>query len=259
MSKWKIKAVKVPASVASLLPVLARCADWFERKLRQLYSSMRDRISPPVSVLVKKGRITIAESVRAGGRVHILEVQPNRVHPLSTIQLQANVLQVGPSTIPYADAALAALAYAQVRKAVLPATWSAWILRLVGLVAVVLILRLATVALLGSPAGNAAGGSELEGVTAQMAADPGFFPPAPAPQPLPGASELFGSASPAGSGDLADQIYQQARAAAAQTEHATMPPQPSVNVEGLAGFGLEEGGDQAGPGCDPNLAFKVEQ
>lgn len=38
-----------------------------------------------------------------------------------------------------------------------------------------------------------------------------------------------------------------------------MPPKVNDNTTGLDGFGLDSGASQAGPGCDPKLAFKVEQ
>lgn len=258
MSKWKISMAMFPKFRGRALPKLGGAADWVEGRLRKAYRSMRDRMSPPVAVLVKKGTVTIAESMRAGGRVHILDVRPSVSQPLSTLQLEAHNVHVGASTISYGSVEMAAAAYSQLRKAVLPTSWSTWVWRLLGLLTLAFVLRLLLIALLGGPAATPQASSDLQGATARLATDPNYFPPEPAAQPLPGVSELFGAAAPAGNGDLADQIYQQARAAAARTEHENMPPQPSVNVEGLSGFGLEETGDQAGPGCDPNLAFKVE-
>ncbi|MCC8799119.1 hypothetical protein [Xanthomonas euvesicatoria] len=257
MSKWKISMAKFPKVRGRVLPKLWGVADWIEGRLRKAYRSLRDRMSPPVAVMVKKGTVTIAESIRAGGRVHILDVRPSHDQPVSTLQLKACTVHVGASRIPYGSVEMATAAYSQLRKAVLPTSWSTWVWRLFGLLALAFVLRLLLIALVGGPAASTQAGSDLQGATARLATDPNYFPPEPAAQPLPGAAELFGAAAPAGNGDLADQIYKQARAAAARTEHENMPPQPSVNVEGLSGFGLEETGDQAGPGCDPNLAFKV--
>ncbi|WP_307546533.1 hypothetical protein [Xanthomonas sacchari] len=241
-----------------MVPKLVRLADWVERRLRRTYGSLRDRVSPPISVLVKRGTVTIAESLRAGGRVHILDIRPSSLQPLSTLRLDARTIHVVGSTISYDNAEIATAAYLQLRKAVLPTSWTTWLWRLLAVLVLAVVLRLLMIALLGGPASTHQAGSELQGATARLASDPNYFPPEPATQPLPGRTDLFGAATPAGNGDLADRIYQQARAAAATTEHDNMPPQPSVNVEGLSGFGLEATGDQAGPGCDPNLAFKVE-
>jgi hypothetical protein len=87
------------------------------------------------------------------------------------------------------------------------------------------------------------------GVTAEKPAE--FVPPAAmGPQAMPsvGAAE--------GTGGLSDYIYQQAMAAKARADHANMPPTNGGDTKGLDGFGLKTEG-QAGPGCDPGLAFTV--
>jgi len=90
-------------------------------------------------------------------------------------------------------------------------------------------------------------------VTANAAAqaEPEFTPPAAMqPQAMPSV------AAAEGNGNLSDYIYQQAMAAKAKAEHNNMPPTSGQDTKGLDGFGLKTEG-QAGPGCDPGLAFTV--
>lgn len=90
-------------------------------------------------------------------------------------------------------------------------------------------------------------------VTANAAAqaEPEFTPPAAMqPQAMPSV------AAAEGNGNLSDYIYQQAMAAKAKAELNNMPPTSGQDTKGLDGFGLKTEG-QAGPGCDPGLAFTV--
>lgn len=78
-----------------------------------------------------------------------------------------------------------------------------------------------------------------------------FTPPvAMGPQAMPSVGAAEGSAN------LSDYIYQQAMAAKARADHANMPPTNGGDTKGLDAFGLKTEG-QAGPGCDPGLAFTV--
>ncbi|MCM3609144.1 hypothetical protein M4D49_27040 [Cupriavidus pauculus] len=88
---------------------------------------------------------------------------------------------------------------------------------------------------------------------------PAAFTPPPSTgfQPFP--SVAAATAPQATSGNLADEIYQAAMQAKTRAEHENMPPKVNDNTTGLDGFGLDSGASQAGPGCDPKLAFKVEQ
>ncbi|KAG0166433.1 hypothetical protein DFQ30_007198 [Apophysomyces sp. BC1015] len=81
-------------------------------------------------------------------------------------------------------------------------------------------------------------------------------PPSTGLQEFPTASAADGLQ--AKSENLADDIYQQAMAAKARAERENMPPKVNDNTTGLDSFGLDTGA-QAGPGCDPKLAFKVPQ
>lgn len=97
------------------------------------------------------------------------------------------------------------------------------------------------------------GGNEV------AAADPAAFvpplntgfqelPSVAAAQQMPGVA--------AGAGDnLSNYIYEQAMAAKAKAEHESLPPKTGGETAGLDGFGLDSGGSQQGPGCDPKLAF----
>jgi len=91
-------------------------------------------------------------------------------------------------------------------------------------------------------------------VTANAAGStqPEFSPPAAMePQAMPSVAAAEG-----GSANLSDYIYQQAMAAKAKAEHSNMPPTSGGDAKGLDSFGLKTEG-QAGPGCDPGLAFTV--
>ncbi|CAG9169769.1 serpin family protein [Cupriavidus pinatubonensis] len=98
--------------------------------------------------------------------------------------------------------------------------------------------------------------AHAEGVASSA---PAAFTPPPGTgfQPFPSVAAAV--APQATSGNLADEIYQAAMQAKTRAEHENMPPKVNDNTAGLDGFGLDSGASQAGPGCDPKLAFKVEQ
>lgn len=236
----KLKGLGARARSAAL-----RGADLAESGLRRFYAALRRKISPPVSVYRRKGSLLIVDAPRIGGRVYMVSTDGPR-----EIRVIGAALMIGGVTLDYPDAATAQAAFVQVRKELLPAGTGTWILRAAAALLVCLVVR-GLFAGVAGPAAHRLAQSEatpLHGLAAAMAADPNFVPPDPAPQSLPGA--------PVG-GDLADRIYRQSMADAQQAMHKAMPPQPAANVDGLSGFGLQDGPDH-GPGCNPALAFKVD-
>lgn len=82
-----------------------------------------------------------------------------------------------------------------------------------------------------------------------------FIPPAaPQAQAYPSAPV---NAPPPSSGSLADQIYAKAMQAQAQAQQQNTPPRVVDNTDGLDAFGLDAGGSNSGPACNPKLAFTV--
>lgn len=257
-AKAKVKAFIVNDSLRLVLS----CADLVERGLRRFYASVRRTLRPPVSVYRKKDTLTIVNSSRIGGSMYLVNVQstaPSYAFGVQGATLTISCRHAGESGVVelhYPDAATASIAYREIMKVMQPAGWCTWALRLAALLLALLVFK----ATFGALAGDARQGGDplapeapvgrLQGLAAAMADNPNFIPPDPAPQAMPGAQPV--------GGDLADRIYNESMAAGEQKMHEQMPPQPSASVEGLSGFGLEDGPDQSGPGCDPNLAFKVD-
>ena len=80
------------------------------------------------------------------------------------------------------------------------------------------------------------------------------LPAEPQAQAYPSAPAIAPSAA---SGSLADQIYAKAMEAQAQAQQQNTPPRVVDNTDGLDAFGLDAGGSNSGPGCNPKLAFTV--
>lgn len=78
----------------------------------------------------------------------------------------------------------------------------------------------------------------------------------------PAAFQATPSTTAPDGGDLANYIFQQAKAAQQKAQKDALPPKAGVdNAAGLEGFGLKgaTGNNGSGEGCDPKLAFKVPQ
>lgn len=235
-------------------------AERTESVLRRFYGGVRRKLSPPVSVYRKKDLLTVVNATRIGGQIYLASIsestQRKFVGPAFAASLDGVTLKIANTHIPYADEDTARAAFRQVRRALLPTPWSTWMLRIVGLLLAWMVFKAVFATLIGAsaiaggdPRAQQAETGDLYGVAAAMAADPTYTPPEPEPQAMPG--DALG-------GDLADRIYREATAAAQQTLHEEMPPQLGADVEGLEGFGLEDGPGKNGPGCDPALAFKID-
>lgn len=268
MTQWKTNP-----RLRAVVERVRGMAVYMEATLRRAYAAAWRRLNPPVTVHRRKGVLTIVDAPSIGGAVHSLCVLSYRT---LTVKRSEAELQVMSGTMPvlgviYRDEATAQAAQRAVRAALTPASFGTWAKRGAIALALVVMFNALGAALWGRPETVAAGAPATAQGMAAALADPGFVPPEPAPQVLPGGTPDVGLALAQAQQQLAPMLpgvdlanlqdTPETRKALAEAEarlQTSMPPVAGADaMPGLADFGLNNGPGDGGPGCDPKMAYSV--
>ncbi|MGH8078381.1 MAG: hypothetical protein ACREPE_13795, partial [Lysobacter sp.] len=274
-----MRQLKNSLSVRAALRRSSALALRAESALRSGYSRLWKRLGPaPVAVYRKKHVLTVANAPSIGGAVYLITLVGE---PLLTLSREGSTVQVGttvqvargrgnPLLITYADEMTAEIALGQVRRALLPVSWSTVGRRAAAVVVLAFVCNAMLTAMWGQPTATAKAEVEpLQGMAAALA-DPAYQPPEALPQALPGGTAMpvntelalqqaLGELLPGVDfASLQNTPETRAMLAAAESRLAggrALPVAASEVAPGLGAFGLTGGPGETGPGCDPGLAY----